>query len=299
MLIRLRREYGQFITSGAQLLVLAIGIKSETRTGWLVSLGLLAVIGLIAWTSTFRRRRAITDTPTSRIASAAQGYVELSGQGRALDDPPLYTPLTQAPCLWYRFQIEERSGQNKWQTIDSGESDVPFILEDGSGRCVIDPDGAEILTQHQRTWQENGYRKTEWALKPDDPLYALGDFRTLGGAAQDFDTNRDLGLLLAEWKKNRPELLRRFDLDRDGTLSEKEWLLARQAARREVARQHQEARAADDVHTLRLPQSGQLYLISNLDPRAIARRYLGWSLFHLASFFAALAALPWAWRLPH
>ena len=151
MLIRLRREYGQFITSGAQLLVLAIGIKSETRTGWLVSLGLLAVIGLIAWTSTFRRRRAITDTPTSRIASAAQGYVELSGQGRALDDPPLYAPLTQAPCLWYRFQIEERTGQNKWQTIDSGESDVPFILEDGSGRCVIDPDGAEILTQHQRT----------------------------------------------------------------------------------------------------------------------------------------------------
>ena len=75
--------------------------------------------------------------------------------------------------------------------------------------------------------------------------------------------------------------------------------LARQAARREVARQHQEARAAADVHTLRLPQSGQLYLISNLDPRAIARRYLGWSLFHLASFFAALAALPWAWRLPH
>lgn len=299
MLIQLRQEYGQFITSGAQLFVLAIGVKTETRAGWLVSLGLLAVIGLIAWTSTFRRRRAINDTPTSRIASAAQGYVELSGQGRALDDPPLYAPLTHGPCLWYRFQIEERTGQNKWQTIDSGESDVPFILEDGSDRCVIDPEGAEILTRHRQTWQENGYRKTEWMFRLDDPLYVLGDFRTLGGAALDLDAKRDLGLLLSEWKKNRTDLLRRFDLDRDGALSENEWLLARQAARREVARQHQEARAADDVHTLRRPESGQLYLISNLDPREIARRYLGWSLFHLATFFAALAALPWAWQLPH
>ena len=37
MLIRLRREYGQFITSGAQLLLLLIGVHSESRRGWLIS----------------------------------------------------------------------------------------------------------------------------------------------------------------------------------------------------------------------------------------------------------------------
>ena len=95
-----------------------------------------------------------------------------------------------------------------------------------------------------------------------------------------------------------PSLLRRFDLDRDGTLSEKEWQLARQAARREVARQHQAARGEADVNTLRCPANGQLYLLSNFDPNQLARRYLWWSIFHLAVFFAALAALPWVWRQP-
>ena len=298
MLVNLRRSYGQFITSGAQIALLAFGAQSESRTGWLISLALMCVVSLVAWTSTFRRRRAITDTPTSRIASAAQGYVELAGQGRGLDDPPLYAPLSHQPCLWYRYQIEERTSNNKWHTVDQGESDVAFILEDGTGRCVVEVEGAEIMTNHKQVWREGDYIRTEWTLRLDDPIHALGDFRTVGGATIELDANRDLSLLLAEWKTDQRDLLRRFDLDRDGTLSEKEWQLARQAARREVARQHQAARGEADVNTLRCPANGQLYLLSNFDPNQLARRYLWWSIFHLAVFFAALAALPWVWRQP-
>ena len=298
MLVKLRLGYGQFITSGAQIALLGFGAQSNTRIGWLTSLGLMCLVSLFAWTSTFRRRRTIADTPTSRIVSAAQGYVELSGQGRGLDDPQLLAPLSYRPCLWYRYQIEERNHNEKWQTVDQGESDVAFILEDGSGRCVVDVEGAEILTRHKQTWLEGDYRRTEWTLRLDDPIYVLGDFRTLGGGSVELDAKADLGLLLAEWKKDPRDLMRRFDLDRDGALSEQEWQLARQAARREVSRQHQEARAEADVHTLRKPDNGLLYLISNLDPNQLARRYLWWSIFHLAVFFAALAALPWVWRHP-
>ena len=78
----------------------------------------------------------------------------------------------------------------------------------------------------------------------------------------------------------------------------KEWLLARQAARREVEKQHREARNEADVHTLRRPENGQLYLLSNLDPEKIARRYLWWAVFHLLVFFGALAATAWLWQLP-
>ena len=89
MILSFRKSYGQLITSGAQLVLFAIGAQAESREGWVACLALIAAISLCAWMSALRRRRAITDTPTSRIASAAQGYVELSGSGRPLDHPPL------------------------------------------------------------------------------------------------------------------------------------------------------------------------------------------------------------------
>jgi len=296
MIVSLRREYGHFITSGTQLLLLLIGAKLESRTGWLVCVALMAVISLIAWLSTLRRRRVITDTPTSRIASAAQGYVELRGTGKPLDYPPLLSHLSTLPCLWYRYRVEEKSGSDKWHTTSSGESDVALILEDGSGRCLIDVDNAEILTRHKESWVKGGYRYTEWKLLINDPLYVLGDFRTIGGTTLELDANRDIGSLLADWKNDQRGLLKRFDLNADGAIDIKEWTLARQAARREVDKLHREARNEPDLHTLRCPGNGQLYLLSNLDPDKIARRYLWWAIFHLSVFFAALGALPWLWQ---
>ena len=293
MIVNFRREYGQFITSGAQLLVLFVGLRIGSRTGWLVCLGLMAAISLVAWRSTLRRRRAIADTPTSRIASAAQGYVELSGRGKALDFPPLLSHLTALPCLWYRYQVEERGSNDKWRTVSSGESEVAFLLEDGSGRCVIDVENAEILSSHKEHWTNGRFRHTEWKLLINDPIYAIGEFRTLGGSRIELDANRDLNDLLADWKKDRHDLLRRFDLNKDGELDMQEWALARQAARREVSKLHREARADADVNTLCCPVNGQLYLISNLDPDKIARRYLWWAVFHLAAFFGSLGAIPW------
>ena len=296
MIVSLRREYGQFITSGAQLLLLLVGAKLESRSGWLLCVGLMAVISLVAWLSTLRRRRAIADTPTSRIASAAQGYVELRGIGRPLDYPPLLSHLTSLPCLWYRYRVEEKSGSDEWKTTSSGESDAALILEDGSGRCLIDVDRAEILTRHKESWVKADRRYTEWKLLIDDPIYALGEFRSIGGATLELDAASDIKALLAEWKNDHGGLLKRFDLNADGAIDVKEWSLARQAARREVEKVHRQARSEADLNTLRCPAEGQLYLISNLDPDKIARRYLWWATFHLAVFFAALGALPWLWH---
>ncbi|MFB0937241.1 MAG: GIDE domain-containing protein [Propionivibrio sp.] len=292
MFVSLRKSYGQFITSGAQLALLIIGLQTESSLGWIACLALIALVSLFAWMSTLRRRRAITDTPTSRIASAAQGYVELLGKGRPLDSPPLLSHLTHLPCLWYRYQVEEKTN-NKWETVSRGESEVPFIIDDGSGRCVVDVEGAEILTRHKETWTEGHYRNTEWKLLINDDVYALGDFKTLGGGSVDLDARQDMNDLLAEWKKDQPGLLKRFDLNGDGTIDMQEWGLARQAARREVARMHRDARNESDVHTLSCPRNGRHYLLSNLDPNKLARRYLLWASFHLMAFLASLGAIPW------
>ncbi|HET7775158.1 MAG TPA: hypothetical protein VFK74_02240, partial [Azospira sp.] len=248
MSLKLHWQTGQWITSGAQLALLAIGAQTESRAGWLATLALMAAISLIAWAGAVKRRRAIADTPTSRIASAAQGYVELQGTGRPLEGLPLVSPLTALPCLWYRYTTEEKDSDNKWKVVDQGESEASFLLDDDSGICVVDPVGGEIYSQHREQWTRGDSRHTEWKLIKGDPIYALGEFRTLAGGDGLLDPAEELKLLLAEWKKNPAELHRRFDLNGDGQLDQDEWLLVRQAARREVEKLHQQARAQPSVN---------------------------------------------------
>ncbi|MHB1237517.1 MAG: hypothetical protein ACYCY7_08125 [Gallionella sp.] len=292
MLDSLRREYAQLVTSGAQLLLLLIGLKLESHQGWLICLSVMAAISILAWLSALNRLRAIRDTPTSKIASAAQGYVELSGRGHPFGDP-LLGKLSLLPCLWYRYRIEQRESGNKWKTMDAGESDDTFILRDDTGECVIDPEQAEILTLHHDQWHDGDYRYTEWKLIEHDSLYVIGQFRTQGGSSVEFDTHAELNALLAEWKQDMSALLKRFDLDNDGTLNAQEWMLARSAASREVARMIREAQAQPDINIVGRPRDGKLFMVSNLGQDKLARRYLLWSWAHLLIFFGALGGAGW------
>ncbi|MDO9052872.1 MAG: hypothetical protein Q7U37_02920 [Gallionella sp.] len=290
MLASLRRSYVQLITSGAQLLLLLVGFRLESRSGWLYCLTLMAIISVFAWLSSLNRLRAIRDTPTSKIASAAQGYVELAGRGEPFGEPPLLSQLRRLPCLWYRYKVERRTSRNKWVTEDSGESQDSFQLRDDSGLCVVDPEQAEITTQHRDRWHEGNHRYTEWKLIKNDNIYVLGEFRTQSGMIESA-SRADLGALLAEWKKDMPALHQRFDLNKDGELSMDEWLLARQAAKRELAITQQQAGALSDMHIIGMPRDGKLLLISNLNPEKLSRRYLLWAWAHLTLFFGALGGI--------
>jgi len=293
MRLRLRREYGRFITSGGQLVLLAVGAEIDTPTGWAACAGLISIISLIAWASTWRRARAFDDTPTSKVASAAQGYTELLGIGKPLAGSPLLAALSQLPCLWYRYRIEHRR-DNKWEHEESGESDASFILDDGTGQCVVDPEGAEVVPARRDRWTQGDRRFTEWLLLENDPLYALGQFKTLGSQDLKLDRDGDMKALLADWKTEPRELLRRFDLDGNGELDLREWELARAQARREIDRQHREARLQPELHVMRLPDDRRLYVISTLQPAALSKRYRRWSIAHLAIFFAALTGAAYA-----
>ncbi|MDD5181221.1 MAG: hypothetical protein PHT15_08185 [Gallionellaceae bacterium] len=293
MLARLRREYAQLVTSGAQLLLLLVGVQVESRQGWIGCLSLMALISLFAWLSALRRLRAVRDTPTSRIASAAQGYVELIGRGKPLSDPPLLSKLRPLPCLWYRYRIEHKDSNGKWHTEDSGESEDSFVLEDDTGQCVIDPCGAEILTTHKDTWRQGDYRYTEWKLLQHDLIYAIGQFKTIGGSSVALSANEELKAVLTEWKQDSRTLHARFDLNNDGALDMQEWMLARQAAKREAEKRISAARAEPDISFLAQPHDGRLFLISNMKQDNLARRYWFWACVHLVIFFGALGGIEW------
>jgi len=123
---------------------MSIGLRIDQSRIWLSALVFIAISSIVAWLLNLKRFRAVEDTPTSKISSAPQGYVEFSGRGKQPPGDQLVSCLTRLPCLWYRYSIERRTG-DKWVHVSSGESHDTFGLNDGSGLVLIDPDGAEIL----------------------------------------------------------------------------------------------------------------------------------------------------------
>ncbi|MDT7518883.1 hypothetical protein RAE19_09205 [Rhodoferax sp. TBRC 17660] len=243
--------------------------------------GAASAIGLMAWGASLRRARAIANIATSRIASAAQGYVEL--QGRTSTTDLIYSPLTHSACIWYRYRIYERNNsKDEWREVDSGVSSATFDLLDGSGSCTIDPDHAEVMGAEVVTRYANEHKHVEELLHGGRTLYALGEFITIGGANSALSLREDVNALLTTWKQNPTDLHRRFDLNRDGEIDLQEWELARRLAVRTVEHEHRNIRAQPGVHMLRAPQDGRLFLLSPLSPQALRRRYLLWSALHLS-----------------
>ena len=268
------------------------------------------------------RARLVEDTPTARIRSAPQGYVELEGEVKAGGEAVI-APLTQSPCCWYRFKIERR-GDKKWSTVEQGTSEVPFVLDDGTDRCLVDPHGAEVTPTDRSVWYgwsefptdrapqrvrvaprtawlvqlaiqgqadvSSRYRYTEERIYPGDRLYAIGSFDSLGELGQQQERQELLRERLQGWKQDRTRLLALFDRNRDGEIDPGEWEHVRRAAAAEVARDYAQELPGRILHSLRRPDTGQPYLLSSLPQFELARRHRLYAGLSAGFFFAAGSA---------
>ncbi len=285
-----KRLHGPWwLSAGAHLFIVLVAFEAETAEAWPWAFLAMAVVSFFAWAGNYRRYRQIHDLPTSRVASAAQGYTELLGRGRLLDDAPIFSGLSGVQCCWYRYEIEEKTSDNKWKTVETRSSTDHFLLVDDSGQCVIAPEGAEVLTAEHKTWTEGRRRYTEWLLMPGTVLYALGEFSTenavLRAATQEREEIRQL---IADWKSDQKSLSQRFDLDGDGHIDLKEWELARLQAVREVraSRVARSSGQAEGLHRLERPRDKRLFLLANEMPDELGQRYRRRSILHLVILFA-------------
>ncbi len=284
-----RLEFANWTTSIFHLSLLAIAAETESALAWALCLLLIAAISLLAWAGNMRRWRAITDTATSRIGSAAQGYVELAGRAQLPPGQQLQSQLRGTPCVWFWFRIERRNGKD-WSTVEEGESETPFVIEDGSGRCLVHPAQAEVHSRSREAWREGDRRYTEITIRTADDVYAIGEFVTMRPPDPRRQLEDEIRRLIAQWKQDLPALRERFDLNRDGEIDVTEWALARAQARREAQRTQSAQAQAAVVHLLRKPADGRLYMVSNMDAAEIAGKYFRWKWVHLVIFFAALGA---------
>lgn len=290
-----RHDYANLALGGGNLLILLLGFQLHSRIGWQISFALVGLTSFWAWYANLKRYRTVADTPTSRIASAPQGYIELVGRGRQPPGADLVSPISGLPCLWYRYRVERKNG-DRWEHVESGISHDTFGISDGSGVVLVDPDGAEILTSRKQVSNTGGHRRTEWTLIEGETLYVIGEHVTLGGPNAVLDKKSDLAVLLAEWKRDKAALLARFDANRDGEIGLDEWERARQAASDEVDRAHLDIRLKDGIHLMRQPAHGRPFLVANREVTALVRHFRLWSWAHLVLIMAALLGLAFVER---
>jgi hypothetical protein len=120
--------------------------------------GILALVCLLGAFYFLRKKRLVDDTPTSKTLGVFIGLAEL--KGTAESDKPLTSYLANAPCVLYRWKVEEHwsrlvtttgpKGQvqthreSGWTTIAKGTVEPPFYLQDDTGAIRINPQGAQI-----------------------------------------------------------------------------------------------------------------------------------------------------------
>jgi len=287
--------------------MVALVRASQPDTFWSIAvvallLALAAAAGAFVY---LRRKRLMEDTPTAKVRSAAQGYLELEGRAELMDGDPIHAPLSMRRCAWYAYKVEHRerrqaSGQRgrHWATIERGTSEHLFHLVDDTGRCAIDPDGATVRPRRRHAWYgatripgrfhpDDGvwwaralgmlgqpYRYTESRIEPGDPIYAIGEFITHGGAAVPADDGAAIAERLREWKRDQTGLLARFDADGDGRIDVKEWEAARAAAAREVAAEQDHGGAPPPVDVLARPRDRRRpFIIAAGSEQALLARY--------------------------
>lgn len=254
------------------------------------------------------RARLIEDMPTSKIRSAAQGYVELIGFAKLMEGEPIVSPLTRLRCCWWRYKIERRGQKNGWHTVESGSSDSPFLMEDDTGLCIIDPEGAHVIPWENKVWYghekypskepinhsfnfsigglnmgSGRYRYTEAFIYEDNPLYAVGYFRSMDEFDHRESRHELMRGILKEWKQDKGKLLARFDRNGDGKIDLEEWDEARKMAAKLARKEQQEIERNQIPHILTKPRDRrQPYILATKEQDELTKGLRLWGYAALA-----------------
>lgn len=286
---------------------------------------LAALISFYYFARDWKRWHLIKDTPTARLRSAHQGYIELEGKGKSPSNQPIFAPLSNHQCIWYHSLVErketileQKRTRTEWKILYQHTSDQSFMLDDGTGTCLVNPEGAEITSNEKLIWHGNTewptrtrvldsasaivaltsrYRYSERLILPGQQLYILGHLQTRSPATEQSVQNiaRDL---LCDWKQDRQQLLERFDSNRDGEIDQAEWEIARKTARSQARTLHQQLLHEPEIHQVSSPENGRRPFIISVHPQtALIHKYRRHALFMLTVSLGMMSCAVWLLRV--
>lgn len=254
-----------------------------------------ALVAVVLFWSGFyfvRLKRQIENTPTSKVRSMAMGLVEV--HGRACRQYALVAPMTQSACAWYRLRKYRKDNNKNWKLVKQVDSNhVPFQIDDGTGRVVVDPMGASVKARIQQTgypgqspltFSAFGSSYDEDEKWVEDIIYEGTSLYVLGFARpqrQGSSGLRERTLAKLRQLKLDPEALRRYDTDGDGRIDEVEWQVARDDAEQEAMREHLaegRGRKRQEEHLVigKPPQRGLPFIVAEALSEAHLSRKFGW-----------------------
>jgi hypothetical protein len=95
----------------------------------------------------YREYRVLADTPEIPIRSMPMGLVEIHGKAKPATEKLFDAPVSGAPCLFYKVDIEryhrDSKGNGSWRHYKTDCNGLPFYLDDGTGKVLVMPFGAE------------------------------------------------------------------------------------------------------------------------------------------------------------
>lgn len=249
-----------------------------------------------------RRKRIIENCPTSRIGTMPMGEVEIRGAAR--QKYFLKSPFSHIDCVRYSYAVYEirKTSDGERDVLkglgDSG--DVPFLIEDETGRTLVNPSGA-ILTageknsfsfragqlplSHIGLMAGDNTKVIETVIPIGRPLYVLGFAKRLTLSA---DERKKSFLSRLKALKNDPSALKRYDADNDGRISTEEWDEARRSIEEGQATEAAEAVAKDDIAVGEHPSGGLFYISDSSEENMLAS--MSWRIPVFLTFGTALTA---------
>lgn len=159
-----------------------------------------------------RTARQIRDTPTSRIATAAQGQVEIQGFAWPAEDVIKRSNGQLCVHYWWSIERYEKQGKkSRWVTVFTEKSRaLPFLIVDDSAAVFVDTQKSSINTASEaKNWNSlrdheqklfssavgssvpgfpplkglfglfmKSYRVSEYFVPIGSPLFAYGHFES-------------------------------------------------------------------------------------------------------------------------
>ncbi len=133
---------------------------------WIVIFIVIGAIGLLSWYfgATQRLKRQLKAAkPWSLNELPEDTHGRVIGQARAIGDH-LAGPLTGRPCVYYIAIVEEQRSTGRssyWRTVATETRGVPFMIEDGTGRAIVDPNGAQVALDFDGNSKSGTFNKAD------------------------------------------------------------------------------------------------------------------------------------------
>ena len=217
-----------------------------------------AVFGIYLFFQGFaflNRKRLIQNIPTSKINALALGLVEVIGRTLPSTPKPFKSPYAKANCVFYHYRVQQfvrRQRNSGWKTISEGSSGVPFYVDDGTGKVLVNPNEAEIHLETRyvssspdgkgsvispwmaSTGGSGAMRYIEEYIMPNENVYVLGTAKK----SRDYvaEHQGEVEKTISNWTKDK-EKVKEFDTTGDGWLDDVEFFQMRQKVEAEVSKE--------------------------------------------------------------